>query len=259
MGWDHLIRTGDYRRALAVARAALQQVRSAAGQPARLVPYLNQVGLSGKECGAFDEAEAAYTEALAIARADDDVEAQVTVLHNLGGLAYARADFACAELWAREGLALRRGRISDDVSGLAADEAALAAILEALGQFDEAEALYRSALRTWRAVDNRYEIAVCLNGLAAVRRFAGHPDDAELLFGEALTAMSAERGESHPQTATVRNNLAMLLHATERTEQALPLLERATADLTSALGADHPATRDVVANRDRIVLVLAMR
>jgi hypothetical protein len=55
----------------------------------------------------------------------------------------------------------------------------------------------------------------------------------------------------------VRNNLAMLYNATGRTQQALPLLERAAADLESILGPDHPATRDVRDNRDHIAAALA--
>jgi hypothetical protein len=49
----------------------------------------------------------------------------------------------------------------------------------------------------------------------------------------------------------------MLLQATRRADQALPLLERAAADLTAVLGPDHPATRDVVTNRVRVARVLA--
>ena len=42
-----------------------------------------------------------------------------------------------------------------------------------------------------------------------------------------LAEMEAERGSAHPETATVRNNLAMLLNATGRAGDALPLLQQA--------------------------------
>jgi hypothetical protein len=54
----------------------------------------------------------------------------------------------------------------------------------------------------------------------------------------------------------VRNNLAMLLDATGRAPEPLPLLEVALADLEAMVGADHPATRDMRANRDRIAAVV---
>jgi len=65
--------------------------------------------------------------------------------------------------------------------------------------------------------------------------------------------VEAERGPRHPDSSTVRNNRAMLLNATGRDLKALPLLEQAAKDLDAMLGANHPATRDVSANRDRIV------
>jgi tetratricopeptide (TPR) repeat protein len=254
---DDLIRAGEYGRALELARAELDAVRSTTHDPGKLAPYLNQVGLAGKYAGAFEEAEVAYREALRLARAAGDLRAQVAVLHNLGGLGHARADHAWGESWARAGLELRRRHLRDDPEGLAADEAALAALAEGLERFDEAEALYRSALATWRAVGNSYEVAVCLNGLATVLRLTGRTDYAEPILREALAAMADERGDTHPETSTLRNNLAMLLQATRRADQALPLLERAAADLTAVLGPDHPATRDVVTNRVRVARVLA--
>src|SRR6476620_10697712 len=57
------------------------------------------------------------------------------VLHNLAGLDHARGRYAEAEPVARRGLEIRHR--SGDSGGVAADAAALAAILEALGRGEE--------------------------------------------------------------------------------------------------------------------------
>ncbi len=213
----------------------------------------NQLGVACKFAGRFDEADEAYSRAFAIAEAAQDQEPDLfaTLLHNLGGLAHSRGKYADAEPIARRGLKLREER-TDNTEGIAADSAALAAILEGLEKWDEAEELYRRALAAWEEIGDDYEFAMTLNGLAAVVRFSGRPADAEPLFRQALEMIEADRGPEHPDSATVRNNLAMLLNATDRAEEALPLLEKATEDLVAMLGDDHPATTDVRENRDKI-------
>jgi tetratricopeptide (TPR) repeat protein len=213
----------------------------------------NQLGVACKFAGRFDDAAAAYAAALPTAEAEQDHDPALlaTLLHNLGGLAHSRGRYEEAEMLARRGLQLRETRCADDNS-LAADTAALASILEHRDRWDEAEELYRRALRAWTDVGDRYEIAMTLNGLAAAIRFGGRPGEAEPLFRDALELQEAERGEAHPDTSTIRNNLAMLLNATDRAAEALPLLIRAAADLEAALGPDHPATIDVRNNRDKV-------
>jgi tetratricopeptide (TPR) repeat protein len=173
-----------------------------------------------------------------------------TLLHNLGGLAYARGDDARAESLAREGLELRR-RTSADRTQVAADAVALAAILERRERWAESEALHREALATWEQVGDSYEVAMTLNGLAAAVRFSGRPDEAEELFTRSLALLEAARGPAHCDTAVVRNNLGMLLRATGRADAALPLLAQAATDLEALLGPDHPSTVDVRANHER--------
>ena len=216
------------------------------------------LGVACKFAGRFDEAAAAYAKALPVAeaQADRDPDLLCTLLHNLGDLAHSQRDDALAETYARRGLALREAAGGSDGPAVAADAAALGAILEGLQRWAEAEALYRRALSIWEADGDRYEIAMTMNGLAAVIRFSGRPHDAEPLFRQALKLLEAERGAGHPDTATVRNNLAMLLNAEGHPDDALPLLDRAVSDLESMVGDDHPATRDVRANRDRIAAAL---
>ena len=229
----------------AVSRTGSDSIESASA--------FNALGVACKFAGRYEEAAAAYAKALPVAEAcsRDDPELLCTVLHNLGGLAHSEGDDALAETYARRGLALREAHGCADTA-IAADAAALGAILEGLERWDESEASYRRALVVWEREGDAYEVGMTLNGLAAVVRFSGRPGDAEPLFRRSLALIAESRGPRHPDTATVRNNLAMLLNATGRAAQALPLLTEAAADLEAMLGADHPATVDVLRNRDRV-------
>lgn len=78
-----------------------------------------------------------------------DHVALATLCHNLGGLEHARGQHARGEPWARRAVLLREAALGPDHPVVAEDVAALAAILDGLGQRDEAEALYWRAIRTF--------------------------------------------------------------------------------------------------------------
>jgi tetratricopeptide (TPR) repeat protein len=253
-----LVEAGEYFEAVPLLRRDAEgAARECGPHSVEAAEAYNRLGVACKFAGLFDDAEAAYALALPVAEqiADEDSELLAALLHNLGGLAHSRGLPNEAEPLARRGLAIRETSCPDP-RGIAADEAALAAILEALERWDEAERSYRRALSIWSELGDDYEIAMTLNGLAATVRFGGRPEEAEPMFREALAIIEADRGATHPDTATIRNNLAMLLNATGRAVDALPLLEQAAADLEALLGPDHPATVDIRGNRDRIAAQL---
>jgi hypothetical protein len=75
-------------------------------------------------------------------RGEDSVET-ATLYHNLGGLEHARGRYSLGEPHARRGLAIREKLLGPDHQAVAADAAALAAILDGQGKRDEAEVLIR--------------------------------------------------------------------------------------------------------------------
>src|SRR4029453_16741791 len=96
-----------------------------------------------KHLARCDEAELLYLQALvtleiASGPRHPDVAG---LLHNLAGLAHARGDHVCASELARRGLDIRGPALGDDPPDVAADGAALAPIVHALGDLDEAEHL----------------------------------------------------------------------------------------------------------------------
>src|SRR5258706_15722612 len=99
----------------------------------------------------FDEGAALYHRALAIAEraAPSDPLLLADVLHNLGGLEHAREHFADGEAFARRAVEVRARALGADHAAVAADRAALAAILAGEGKGDEAESLLVTAIASF--------------------------------------------------------------------------------------------------------------
>jgi tetratricopeptide (TPR) repeat protein len=77
--------------------------------------------------------------------------------------------------------------------------------------------------------------------------------EAETLKRRALAIFETSLGPDHPNVATNLNNLAQLLHATNRLAEAEPLMRRALAIDETSYGPDHP---DVAINLNNLALLL---
>src|SRR5262249_59730025 len=88
-----------------------------------------------------------------------------SLYHNLGGLEHAQGRFAEGEPFARKSVELRRLVHGDNHPDVAADVAALAALFDGQGKYDEAEMLYDHALSVFERFygPEHFEIAVTLH------------------------------------------------------------------------------------------------
>ena len=151
LGARHRAR-GRFARAESLLRQSVALAEAAGPrEDARLAAALNALGLLCKDLARYDEGRACYERALSLLEGapgatPDDV---ATLYHNLGGIEHARGEHAAGEAFARRGLALRKLAVDGDPHALAADMAALAALLDGQRRDDEAEALYVEALRTF--------------------------------------------------------------------------------------------------------------
>lgn len=125
---------------------------------------------------------------------------------------------------------------------MAADIAALAALLDGQRKYAEAEQLYRRALAIFERSHGaeNYEIAVNLNNLAANCNAQGRQDEAERLYQRALALKEKLLDAEHPDVAMTLNNLAVFYKAGQRYAEAEPLYQRALAIFEKALGPQHP-------------------
>ena len=244
---QYALSRGEYARAERLFGFALRIAERVLGATDVLVgAILNDLGIVHKYQGRFDEAERAYRRAHGIflaARAEVSNEL-AALYHNRGGLEHARGRLAGGEPFARRGLELRERTLGPDHPAVAADAAALGAILDGLGKREEAEALFRRALtvfeRTYGA--EHQEVAVTLNNLAAHCQAKGDMEEAQRLYQRALAIKERRLGRDHPDVAVTLNNLAVLCRAQGRHSEAEPHYRRALTIFERALGASHPST-----------------
>ena len=114
----------------------------------------------------------------------------------------------------------------------------LGTLLQAQGNFDEAEPLYREALKAMRATlgDRHPRTLTSIDHLGVLLLDQGKLDEAKPLLGEALEARRATLGDRHPHTHTSMNNLGTLLIAQGKKDEALPLYRKAVEGRRAMLG-----------------------
>lgn len=253
---EHRLR-GDYALAEGLARQAVASAEQAhALDPKRLAAALNGLGLVCKDLAKYNEARAAYRQALTLLEGapgfNDDWIA--TIYHNLGGIEHASGNYAEGEPLARRGLAIRR-QSGGDAESVAADMVALAAILDALGKEEEAEAMYVDALSIFEGATpaNAGEIAVTLNGLGALHAKRGAYEEAEALLTRAVSLKEVHLGARHPDVAVTLNNLGFVYKRRGDVTRAATTYLAAVDILEQALGAKHPKAIACRANYVRCV------
>ena len=246
---------GAYGEAVGLLEVVLADLEATAGPGSlQVARVLNELGVACKFAGRLDEAEAYYTRAVRLIEkhegsACDDM---ATLLHNLGGLAHSRQRYTEGLGPARQGLALRQRLHGPDDVAVAADAAALAALLEGVGDNAEAERLYRRALAVFDAAGETSEAAMVRNGLGSACQALERFDEAETHYLRALAQLEGQLGTDHPQLGHILNNLATLHRRRGEDTQARQLLSRAHDLLVRTLGPSHPVTIEVAANKRRV-------
>ena len=235
----------SHREALAVATAKLPRDEAAASANALAIVY--------KYTGRYDEAEKLYRRALAIAErqpASRERDATLaTLFHNLGGLEHSRGRFARAEPWARKSVTVRERAFGKTHVAVAADVAALAAILDGLGKHEEAEALY------WRAIarfsrnlgPNHFEVAFNHAQLAVLYQGTNRLRLAQGSYTKALRMLERALGKKHPTVALTLANFGSLRRMQGNEAEAKKLYTRALGIYRATLGPRHADTKDCAA------------
>jgi tetratricopeptide (TPR) repeat protein len=242
---------GAYDDADRTLQGALREARRRFGARDPLVAgILNNLGVLRKAQGRYKEAESMYRRALA--RLDRrDRESRATLSHNLGGIEHARGRFARAEPHARRAVELRAAIHGAGHPAVAADEVALAAVLEGRGRFAEAARLYRRAIAVFRRRlgERGLEVGLALAGLGAAEQQRGRFTTARRAYHEALAIQEALLGGRHVDVAMTVNNLAVLERDDGHLDRAEALFRRASATFGASLGEAHPHSLLAEANR----------
>ncbi len=238
---------GEYGEARAGYRAALELAGRRLGRDdADTITALNGLGVVGKYTGQFGRAERYYQRALAaMQRADVDLSALATLHHNLGGLEHARGRPERGEPHARRSVELRVRSLGPGHPAVAADLAALAALLDAQDKFAEAERLYRRALQIFRRSygPEHYELCVTYNNLGALAHRRGRWRTAERLYMRALAMKERLLGKDHPDVAMTLSNLGVLHAEAGRPADAARAYRRALTIFRRHLPRRHPSVQ----------------
>jgi tetratricopeptide (TPR) repeat protein len=142
----------------------------------------------------------------------DQKEFVATLYHNLGGIEHARRRFALGLRYARRGIEIRKTVRPRDTLALAADEAALAAILSELGRASEAVVLSLRVLHQFRRSlgPKHCDVGFVLANLGCLYWRTGRPHSAERLLRHAVSILEEALGRTHPRTAIAVHNLALV-------------------------------------------------
>ena len=135
-----------------------------------------------------------------------------------------------------------REEFGDESAELAAALNEHAITIEALGQYAEAEPLFRQALEIGeKTIGTEHpNYAKGLINLAALLEVMGRYDEAEPLYRQALEIGEKTIGTEHPDYAIRLNNLALLLRAMGRHDEAEPLYRQALEIDEKTIGTAHP-------------------
>ncbi len=237
-----------YRRALEICRS-LPDSPATMLQTATALDHLGRLML---ELWRLEEAKPQLAESLSIRRNQlgDEHPDVAVVIFDRARLQMLSGDLAGAEKGFREALAIHRKSIDGREPLTTAQwETSLAAVLNARGQYDEAESLARDALRVARERFPREHypnghrmIALPLAALGEILVNRGRPQEGEPMLRECASYCEKEV-PNYPRCALVRCVLGQCLTKLGRYDEAETLLTSGCDSLRGRLGADQPDTQ----------------
>ncbi len=189
-----------------------------------------------------DEAEARFRDAIAMReRLGPNAGSLAMLSDGLASTLSRKGDYAGAERWFRQAVALVRAEVPLDSVVLAIAIHNLSDVLVNLGQLDEAVTLQGQALAIYLAYfgPEHPEVATIRVGLGRVLRAQGAFAEAEEQFRLAI-ADSMRIGSGHPDIGTRFGYLGTTVLAQGRLDEAEAALRRALAIRRTALGPEHP-------------------
>jgi tetratricopeptide (TPR) repeat protein/tRNA A-37 threonylcarbamoyl transferase component Bud32 len=239
-------REGNFSLALADAKLAAQidLQRGAAGRSDHARDRQIE-GLVLTRMGRFEEADAAFEEAIATASAiygaGDTRVAQIQ--NDYAVLLLSKSRPVEAEPVTRRALDARRERLGEQHPSVAESLQLLGASLRQQGRLDEAKIALEESLSIQRAVlgNQHGDVANTLNSLSILASSQQRYADAEAYLREALDIERAINKTDTALIATMTTNLAVALMRMGRYDESGELLRKALTIHHSVLGTQHPA------------------
>ena len=192
------------------------------------------LGTALMEATQYKEAEAAFVDALRLARSDSAEtlnSATADALSRLAGLHYRQGHFAQAEKAFREAVEFKRKLYPDGHLDLARTLNNLANTLATNSRMEEAIPIYKDAHTMYRKAlgEESSDLASSLSNLAVAYSVAGRMEEAEQLTAQVVDMQARTIGEGKLPHISSQMKYGSILLERGKAVQALPLLEQAMA------------------------------
>jgi tetratricopeptide (TPR) repeat protein len=242
---------GAYGPALEALEAGLIRARSRDTPESRTLLAAFLVARAGiaRERGQLETAGCQCREALALLEASGESQgvdgtdlARAEALNGLG-LVLHELDTPEAAVVLREALELRRRRLGEGDVLVQVSRNNLARSLAAIGERQEAEALYRQTLEALGEEPSEVSMAV-QNNLAFLAMAEGKPQEALARLQEAVRISALAMGERHPRRGQLLKNLAIVAEQLGLLQKAEAHYQEALMVLQEAWGADDPRSQE---------------
>lgn len=223
-----------HREALAIYRRLLpEQHPDIATTQVNLAVLLRTIGRHDESARLYREAVATYRNVLGENHPWVD-----TALEGLASTLHSQGDFEGAEALHRQVLEAREKALGERHRLVALAMNEIGRSIQAQGRLAEAEEYYRRALVVYPEEDPGR--ATTLLNLATVLEARGDLEGAEAIYRQRLAEEAASLGEDHDRVALRRAFLGGVLVRRGRHEEAEPLLRRALDVFRAKLPEDHP-------------------
>ncbi len=240
---------GDLTGAEALYRAALTSLETRLGRDhPDVAVQMNNLATLLEDRRRFVDAEALYRESLEIRRRafGDEHPSVARAEHNLGRTLLAMGRIAEAAGYVRTALDVRQRVLAPGHYEIALNRLLLAEVLAAERRSAEADTEFTDALAALRASrgDDDLLVADGLMSCSAFRRRTGRAAEAEPLARSARAIRQAKLPAGHWKRAMADMELATVLAALRRNEEAGALAGPAVATLAGRLGEGDSRVRD---------------
>ncbi len=207
------------------------KLRDELGLHAGQAVMLNAMGNAHNALGDLTKALAYYNEALPLARAAKDLNAEGDILHNLGMLYQTTGEQQKALEVGNLGLEIRKA--TGDRRGEASALSNIGNVYDELNERKKAREYHLQALKLWQSIGDRRGEARALNNLGNLWETTEDQEQALTYYNRALL-LERTAGDRRSEAGTL-NNIALIYDERGETQKALAYYQQALV-MNEALG-----------------------
>jgi len=225
-----------------LAIAASAQAREYGPRDERTLDTQIELASTWIRRGQYERADSLLRRVLLTARGANNESLAAVVLNDLGNSAEKQSDYAAAEAYHREALALRRRLYGPRSEGVAASLNNVGRALHSQDRLDTAERYYRDAMKINAEVHGPVhpETSITLRNLAELLQNEEQFAEADSLLQEVLRIDRAVMPRGHPRIAEDLNDLGALAARRGHYAEAEARFRDALRIQHQQLGSHHP-------------------